>query len=167
MSDSFLKLQEMCSFSQNVCIEVYGIFITRLTPVIGSACTCNYRVCVKSDFLCTEWYCFNIDFQRNVGITDYRMDYRMFGYESFDLAALPGLFGLKPLRPGTPQPKSFVFIRGASRARLHSLVIILTLALVPKTTVTEYHNQTNVIHSRYTLKDWEGKLKGMPGSTTI
>ena len=32
MVDSFLKLQEMCSFSQNVCIEAYGIFITRLTP---------------------------------------------------------------------------------------------------------------------------------------
>ena len=40
------------------------------------------------------------------------MDYRMFGYESFDRAALPGLFGLKPLRPGTPQPKSFVFLYG-------------------------------------------------------
>ena len=61
------------------------------------------------------------------------MDYRMFGYESFDRAALPGLFGLKPLRPGTPQPKLFVFYTGASRARLHSLVIILTLALVSKT----------------------------------
>ena len=35
-----------------------------------------------------------------------------------------------------------------------------------KRTVTEYHNQTNVIHSRYTLNDCEGKLKGMPGSTT-
>ena len=33
MGDSFLKLQEMCRVSQNVCIEVYGIFITRLTPV--------------------------------------------------------------------------------------------------------------------------------------
>ena len=32
MGDSFLKLQEMCSFSQNVCIEVYGILNTRLTP---------------------------------------------------------------------------------------------------------------------------------------
>ena len=32
MGDSFLKLQAMCSFSQNVCIEVYGFFITRLTP---------------------------------------------------------------------------------------------------------------------------------------
>ena len=96
------------------------------------------------------------------------MDYHMFGYESFDRAAPPGLFGLKRLRPGTPQPKSFVFYTWASRARLHSLVIILTLALVSKTkrTVTEYHSQTNVIHSRYTLKDCEGKLKGMPGSTT-
>ena len=35
MSDSFLKLQEMCSFSQNVCIEVYAIFITRRTPILG------------------------------------------------------------------------------------------------------------------------------------
>ena len=32
MGDSFLKLQEMCSLSQNVCIDVYGIFITRLNP---------------------------------------------------------------------------------------------------------------------------------------
>ena len=32
MGDSFLKLQEMCSFSKNVCIEVYGILNTRLTP---------------------------------------------------------------------------------------------------------------------------------------
>ena len=32
MGDSFLKLQEMCSFSQNVCIEVYGILNTCLTP---------------------------------------------------------------------------------------------------------------------------------------
>ena len=40
------------------------------------------------------------------------MDYGMFGYESFDRAALPGLFGLKPHRPGTPQPKSFVFMLG-------------------------------------------------------
>ena len=57
------------------------------------------------------------------------MDYRIFGYESFDRAALPGLFGLKPLRPGTPQPKSFVFLYGGFLAGLHSLVIILTLAL--------------------------------------
>ena len=35
MGDSFLEIQEMCSFSQNVCtcIEVYGILNTRrLTP---------------------------------------------------------------------------------------------------------------------------------------
>ena len=32
MGDSFLKLQEMYSFSQNVCIEVYGILIARFTP---------------------------------------------------------------------------------------------------------------------------------------
>ena len=36
-----------------------------------------------------------------------------------------------------------------------------------KRTASEYHNQTNVLHSRYTLKDCEGKLKGMPGYTTI
>ena len=58
------------------------------------------------------------------------MDYNIFEYESFDRAAQPGLFGLKPLRPGTPQLKSFVDYTGASRARLHSLVIILNLALV-------------------------------------
>ena len=80
------------------CISIFSALI-----IFGYACTCNYRVNVKSDFLCSEWYCFNIDFQRNVGIIDYRMDYRMFGYESFDCAALPGLSGLKPLRPGTPQ----------------------------------------------------------------
>ena len=39
MGDGFLKLQEMCSFSQNVCIEVYGILNTRLTPILGVKCT--------------------------------------------------------------------------------------------------------------------------------
>ena len=58
------------------------------------------------------------------------MDYRMVVYESFNRAALPGQFGPKPFRPGTPQPKSFVFHTGAPRTRLHSPVIILTLALV-------------------------------------
>ena len=32
MGDSFLKLQEMCSLSQTVCIEVYGILNTGVTP---------------------------------------------------------------------------------------------------------------------------------------
>ena len=36
-----------------------------------------------------------------------------------------------------------------------------------KRTVSEYHNETNMLHSCYTLKDCEGKSKGMPGSTTI
>ena len=36
MGDSFLKLQEMCSFSQNVCIEVYGILNTSLTPLTAA-----------------------------------------------------------------------------------------------------------------------------------
>ena len=34
IGDSVLKLQEMCSFSQNVCIEVYGILNTSLTPLL-------------------------------------------------------------------------------------------------------------------------------------
>ena len=33
MGNSFLKLQEMYSFSQNVCIEVYGILNTGATPI--------------------------------------------------------------------------------------------------------------------------------------
>ena len=36
-----------------------------------------------------------------------------------------------------------------------------------KRTVSEYYNQMNVLLSRYTLQDCEGKLKGMPGSITI
>ena len=76
------------------------------------------------------------------------MYYRMVGYESLDRAALPGHFGPKPFRPGTPQPKSFVFYTGTLRTRLHSLVIILTSALVSKRTVSEYHNQMNVLHSK-------------------
>ena len=45
MGDRFLKLQEMYSFSQNVCIEVYGILITSLTPILGVECTfrCLYQ----------------------------------------------------------------------------------------------------------------------------
>ena len=34
MGDSFLKSQEMCSFSQNVGIEAYGILNTSLTPLL-------------------------------------------------------------------------------------------------------------------------------------
>ena len=98
------------------------------------------------------------------------MDYRMFGYESFDRAALPSLFGLKPLRPGTPQPKSFVFFffytgGFSSQTALSGNNFDFGTSIEDKRTVTEYHNQTNVIHSRYTPKDCEGKLKGMPGST--
>ena len=33
MGDSFLKLQEMYCFRQNVCIEVYGILNTSFTPL--------------------------------------------------------------------------------------------------------------------------------------
>ena len=33
MGDTFLKLQEMYSFSQNVCIEAYGILNTGATPI--------------------------------------------------------------------------------------------------------------------------------------
>ena len=92
----------------------------------------------------------------------------MFGYESFDCAALPYLFGLKPLRPGTPQPKSFVFYTWgfSGQTAFSGNNFDFGTSIEDKRTVTEYHNQTNVIHSRYTLKDCEGKLKGMPGSTT-
>ena len=93
----------------------------------------------------------------------------MFGYESFDRAALPGLFGLKPLRPGTPQPKSFVFfLYGgfSGQTAFSGNNFDFGTSIEDKRTVTEYHNQTNVIHSLYTLMDCEGKLKGMPGSTT-
>ena len=91
----------------------------------------------------------------------------MVGYESFDRAALPGHFGPKPFRPGHAHPKSFVFYTGAPRARLHPLVIILTLALVSKT--KGLSASTTIKRECYTLKDCEGvsKLKGMPGSTTI
>ena len=90
----------------------------------------------------------------------------MFGYESFDRAALPGLFGLKPLRPGTPQPKScFLYVGFSGQTAFSCNNFDFGTSIKDKRTVTEYHNQTNVIHSRYTLKDCEGKLKGMPGST--
>ena len=39
MGDTFLKYQEMCSFSQNVCIDVYGIWITSFTPILEVKCT--------------------------------------------------------------------------------------------------------------------------------
>ena len=92
------------------------------------------------------------------------------GYQKFGRAALPhrapGHFGPKPFRPGTPQPKSFVFTR-ASRAGLHSLAIISTLALVSKSKGLSAN--TTIKREGYTLKDCEGilKLKGMQGSTTI
>ena len=94
----------------------------------------------------------------------------MVGYESVDRAALPGHFGPKPFRPGTPQPKSFVFYTGAPRARLHSLVLILTLALVSKT--KGLSASTTIKRMCYTLVTvlrtaCEGKLKRMSGSTTI
>ena len=44
MGDSFLKLQEMCSFSQNVGIEVYGILNTGATLCVsahGEHAPCN------------------------------------------------------------------------------------------------------------------------------
>ena len=64
----------------------------------------------------------------------------MVGYVSFDRSALShrywvisaqNHFGLLIAISGTPQPKSLVFYFGP-RAGLHSLAIILTLALVSK-----------------------------------
>ena len=80
---------------------------------------------------------------------------------------VPGHFGPKPFRPGTPQPKSFVFFYGAPRAGLHSLAIILTLALVSKS--KGLTASITIKRECFILKDCEGisKLKGMPGSTTI
>ena len=128
--------------------------------------------------------------------------------ESFNRAALPGHFDPKPFRPGTPQPKSFVFLYAGSSGQTafsgkpfrpgtpkpKSLVAFFLYggssgqtafscnkfdfgtSIDDKRTVSVYHNQTNVLHSRYTLKDCEGKLKGcqevskskkLPGSITI
>ena len=104
----------------------------------------------------------------------------MFGYESFDRAALPGLFGLKPLRPGTPQPKSFVFLYGGFSGQTafsgnnfdfgtsiedKKTIKWISGSITIKRTATfkmiarEYHNQ----------KKYEGvpKLKRIPGSITI
>ena len=96
------------------------------------------------------------------------MDYRMFGYESFDRTALPSLFGLKPLRPGTSSPNHLFSLYGgfSGQTAFSGNNFDFGTSIKDKRTVTECHNQTNVIHSRYTLKDFEGKLKGMPGSTT-
>ena len=79
----------------------------------------------------------------------------------FDRAALPGHFGSKPFWPGTPQPKSFVFY---TETAFSGNNFDFGTSIEEKMTVSEYHNQTNV---NYTLKDCEGKLKGMPGSATI
>ena len=81
--------------------------------------------------------------------------------------AVSGHFGHKPLRPGTPdRPKSICF-NGAPRAGLHSLAIILTLALVSKLkrTVSECCNQI-IARECYTQKNCEGvsKFKEMPVS---
>ena len=53
------------------------------------------------------------------------------------------------------------------QAGLHSLAIILTLALVSKSKVLSA--STTIKRECYTLKDLEGlsKLKGIQGSTTI
>ena len=87
----------------------------------------------------------------------------MVGYESFDRTTLPylvaGHFDPKQFRPGTPEPKSF--FTGVPRIGLHSLAIILTLALVLSKS-KGLSASTTIKRECYTLKDCEGvsKLKG-------
>ena len=73
----------------------------------------------------------------------------------------PGQFGQKPFRPGTPQPKLFVFTgvpRVGTAFSGNNINFDFGTSIEVKRTVSEYH-----------IKDCEGvsNLKGMPGSTTI
>ena len=66
--------------------------------------------------------------------------------------AVPGHFGLKPLRPGTPdRPNQFVFT-WAPRAGLHSLAIILTLALVSTLKELSASTAIKILPESVTLK---------------
>ena len=51
MGDCFVKLQEMYSFSLNVCIEVYGIFNTGFTPSNNKQRTPQVKYMYDSTFL--------------------------------------------------------------------------------------------------------------------
>ena len=59
----------------------------------------------------------------------------------------PGLFGQKPFRTGTPQPKSFVF-NGVPRAGTafsgNNINFDFGTIIKAKRTVSEYHNQKSV-----------------------
>ena len=77
----------------------------------------------------------------------------------------PGKFGPKPFRPGTPQPKLFVFT-GVPRAGTafsgNNINFDFGTSIDVKRTVSKYHNHKRVLNS----KGLRG-LKDMPGSTTI
>ena len=92
----------------------------------------------------------------------------MVGYESFDRAALPHRSWSvrpNPFRPGTSQPKSFVFT-GVPRAGTafsgNNINFDFDTSIEVKRTASKYHNQKRVLHS----KGLRG-LNGMPGSTTF
>ena len=84
-------------------------------------------------------------------------------------APVPGHFGPKPFRHGTPQDRpKLIFLWGS--AELHSPAIILTLALASKLKELSASTITKITVREYcTLKDCEGvsKFKGMPGSVPI
>ena len=81
--------------------------------------------------------------------------------------AVPGHFGPKPLRPGTPdRPKSICFYWGSSgRTAFSGNNFDFGTSIEVKRTVSEYCNQ-NIARECYTQKDCEGvsKFKEMPVS---
>ena len=70
----------------------------------------------------------------------------------------PGQFGPEPFRPGTPQPKSFVF-SGVSRAGTtfssNNINFDFGTSIEVKRNVSKYHNQKRVLHP----KGMQGSIK--------
>ena len=58
----------------------------------------------------------------------------------------PDHFGAKPFRPGTPQPKSFVFT-GVPWTAFSGNDFYFGTSIEVKRTLSEYHNQKRVLHS--------------------
>ena len=81
-------------------------------------------------------------------------DYRMVRYESFDHAALPirVISAPKYIGPGLLIGQNQFVFSGAHRARLHSLAIILTLALVSKLKGLSASTAITILPESVTLK---------------
>ena len=63
----------------------------------------------------------------------------------------PGQFGPGPFRPGTPQPKSFIF-SGVSRVGTafssNNIIFDFGTSIEVKRNVSKYHNQKRELHSK-------------------